>query len=121
MLSAKERTYLRDLAKTIGDIASLESESERVRRYKQIHSLQPAKPMVAIMPPNPAWQQLFLPKAPCISDDLFRRVETELLVNINRFHVLNADMPVTRVFHSGLSYDVSPTWMEGYILAMPRR
>lgn len=114
MLSGKEKSRLRDLAKQVDEIIRSPRQRKIKDRFRKINSLGTARPPIAVFVPWDAARQLFVPdSALTVENKQYAWIERSLLYQINQYKLIPADIPFGSTFFTGCFKQVSP-WMDGY-------
>ena len=113
-VSAEDRQRLRELARGVAEIAALPVQGERIRLWKRLNALDPARPMVLLDPQN-GWEDLVPESSLRCAAPLLRDAERSLRRKLHRHAHIPDDHPVTAGFpvpwvimHSG--YGVAETY-----------
>jgi len=61
MTVENQKTYVRDLAKKVAELAAAPDNIKRIERIKNINGLQPDDPPVVVCPPLHTWEGLYYP------------------------------------------------------------
>jgi hypothetical protein len=112
MITAEEKTILRELAKQVRDIAAEDVNRERVRRIREMHSLKPVRPPVWI--DEIPWHEMDIDGAltlRCTSQEgqkmeqFFRRI-------LYRWKYIQVDMVVEDTYYVDKAYTDSGIGLE---------
>ena len=104
MINNEEKAIIRELAKQVRDLASLDLNNERIKRIREMHSLKPVRPPVWI--DEIPWHEMD------IDDELVLRCtdkEAQSMENyfrriLYRWKYIQADMVVEDVFYLNKAY-----------------
>ena len=105
MISATDRTILRNLAKQVANIADLPIQAERRELWKKHNSLHPVRPMILVFPEG-AWTELLPPAALQCEGEAARAIELALRKRIyyhDHFQddtVIENEWVVSKVIHN---------------------
>lgn len=104
--SENDRRILRDLARRVAEIASMEIQLHRTRQWRALNSLGPNRPMVLVNP-EASWQEIFPPGTCQIQDPLLGGWEWLLRSLIYRHDHIPDDTPITGTFNIPYAFSVS--------------
>jgi hypothetical protein len=110
----QDTARLRELAKSVAEIAASEKNLHRLSVYKAVNSLKPMPPPVHFVPPPPPHQaiaELFDLRDCRVEDPFLRQYESQLLQILRRDEKLGDDQPTMGIIYSGFAHTVSP-WMD---------
>ncbi len=77
MITATDRTTLRELARQVAEIAALPIQAERREWWKLHNSLKTTRPMLLVFPEG-SWEELLTDKDLTCEDEVARRIEWQL-------------------------------------------
>jgi len=77
MITASDRTTLRELARRVAEIATLPIQAERRELWKLHNSLKTTRPLILVFPEG-SWEEILTDKDLVCEDDVARRIEWEL-------------------------------------------
>lgn len=98
MISTSERTWLRELAQRVADVAALPVQEQRRRLWKRHHALDPdVRPMILVFPEG-SWRELLPEDLLRCSDPWARRAERVLREKLYTHEHLDADHVVEPTF-----------------------
>jgi len=95
MISIRESSVLRSLAKQVADIAALPIQEERRELWKKHNSLKPTHPMILVFPEG-AWQELLPEKGLACEGEEARGIERALLERIYYYQHFQDDTVIEK-------------------------
>lgn len=108
-----QRTYLRNLAIKVRDIALQVQQEEKISLWKKTNSLKKVRPLVHFIPAPQIMQYFISDNELLFQDELLKSVEKYLKWKIYKSENFNDDEPITLDLYIPLHKKVTP-WMEGY-------
>jgi hypothetical protein len=114
MMTQRERTIIRELARQVAEVASLPIQGLRRQRWKQHNSLQSTDPMLLVFPEG-AWRELLPETALQCQDDAARAVERALRMRLYYHEHFPDDMVIEN------SYLVPKAIDRGHWGLLPRK
>jgi hypothetical protein len=112
MLDAKEKHYLRELARTVKEIADRPHWDEKIDLWRHLNSLKKVRPLVLCAIPEAAWHELIPDSDLRIGDDLFSTYEWELKKRIHRWKHIGDDEIITDRLYVPIRRSLTD-WVEG--------
>jgi hypothetical protein len=112
VVTTKDKTILRELAKAVRELAALEVNKERVRRIRDMHSLKPVRPPVWI--DEIPWHEMDIEGQLVLRCEApeARDIETHFRRILYRWKYIQADMVVEDAFYVTKAFTVTPEGAE---------
>ncbi|MDO5444562.1 MAG: hypothetical protein Q4F31_02960 [Eubacteriales bacterium] len=112
MISAEEKSYLRDLAKQVKEISQNEIWKEKDRLWRKLNSLQGERPMIICAVTDECWPEIISGKDLKIEDPYLRAWEYDLKKKIYRWNNIHDDVIITDKIFVPIEYEFTD-WVEG--------
>jgi hypothetical protein len=112
MVTAQDKSILRELAKQVRDLAALDVNKERIARIRRMHGLKPGRPPVWI--DEIPWHEMDIDGAlglRCESRE-GRNIEWHFRTILYRWKYIQVDMVVEDAFYVGKAFTATGTGVE---------